>query len=319
MKYKDYYAALGVKPDASAADIKQAYRKLARKYHPDVSKTPDAEEKFKEISEAYQTLKDTEKRAAYDRLGKHTAGQEFRPPPNWNENFEQADMSFEDIDLSDLFANLRSGHFRSRQQSNIPVRGQDYEVTAAITIEEAFSGTELELNFSASEYDTGSHGLPHRVEKNFKARIPKGASDGQQLRVPGKGGKGLNNGPAGDLYITIALKPHRLYRVSDHDLYLDLPVAPWEAVLGATVDVPTPGGMVHLKIPTGAQAGQHLRLTGRGLPKPGSQSAGNLFAIVQITVPRAVDKEERTLFERLAATSRFDPRAHFKRESNDAI
>lgn len=304
MKYKDYYDILGVKRDASADDIKKAYRKLAREYHPDVSKDPKGEEKFKDLSEAYKTLKDPEARAAYDNLGRHRPGEDFRPPPDWGQGFGDGTFSYEDIDLSDLFAGLGG----RRQGGNAPIPGQDFEVSAPITIEDAWRGTELELNLSVPEYD--ARGRMRRVPLVFKARIPKGVTDGEKLRLRGKGGKGMNGGPNGNLYLNIVLQPHPLYRASGHDLYLDLPLAPWEAALGASVEVPTLAGPVRLKVPAGTNSGQKLRLTGRGLPKRG-EGQGNLFAIVQIVVPPSPTEHEKALFKELADASAFDPRATF--------
>lgn len=312
MKFKDYYASLGLQRGASEEDIKKAYRRLARKYHPDVSKEPGAEEKFKEIAEAYQTLKDAEKRAAYDQLGSHPAGEEFQPPPGWREHYSEAPFSAEDLDLSDLFAHL---HGTGRRGARMQMPGQDYEIGVAITIEQAFDGTQIDLELSMPEYD--AEGRLRRVPHTFKARIPRGATDGQRLRLPGKGGKGLNGGRDGDLYLNISLRPHALYRASGHDLYLDLPLAPWEAVLGTSVDVPTPGGMVRLKIPPGTQAGRQLRLPQRGLPKPRG-GEGDLYAIVQIVVPSVVSDADRELYRRLGGDSGFDPRAHFTVETGHA-
>ncbi len=312
MKYKDYYGILGVERDASAGEIKKAYRKLAHKYHPDVSKDPAGEEKFKEVAEAYETLKNPEKRAAYDQLGSYRPGQDFQPPPDWGRQFGDAQFSFEDIDLADLFAGLSAGRHRAGQGAGqIRMPGQDYEVTAHVSLEEVFRGTEVELNLTVPEYD--GKGFLHRVPRAFRVRIPKGATDGQRLRLAGRGGKGLNGGRDGDLYLNIALHPHPLFRVSGHDLYLDLPLAPWEAVLGATVEVPTPGGPVRLKVPPNTRAGQQLRLSGRGLPKPRGGD-GDLFAIAQIAVPAAASEHERALFRQLADGSTFNPRGHFQQE-----
>jgi curved DNA-binding protein len=193
--------------------------------------------------------------------------------------------------------------------------GHDYEVAVAITIDDAFHGTQIDLDLNMQEYD--ERGQLRRVPHAFKARIPKGATDGQRLRLPGKGGKGLRGGRDGDLYLNISLRPHPFYRATGHDLYLDLPLAPWEAVLGTAVEVPTPGGAVRLKVPSGTQAGRHLRLPERGLPKPkGGQ--GDLYAIVQIAVPSVIAEPERELYQKLADGSSFDPRAHFAVEAGHA-
>lgn len=313
MKYKDYYSVMGVDRKASDEEIKKAYRKLARKYHPDVSKEPGAEEKFKELGEAYETLKDPEKRAAYDQLGRHRPGQDFRPPPGWEKQFGGGQFSFDDIDLGDLFAGLAAGRHRGRSGGgNFSAPGQDFEVTAHISLEDAYRGAEVDLELAVPEYD--ARGFMHRERRAFKARIPKGATDGQRLRLPGKGGKGLNGGRDGDLYLNIALHPHRLFRVSGHDLYVDLPLAPWEAVLGGTVQAPTLGGPVRLTVPPGTRAGQQLRLSGRGLPRPHG-GEGDLFAIVQIAVPSAAGEREQALYRQLADASTFNPRGHFEQET----
>ncbi len=312
MKYKDYYGILGVERSAGAEDIKKAYRKLARKYHPDVSKDPSGEEKFKEVAEAYETLKSPEKRAAYDQLGSYRPGQDFQPPPDWGKQFGDSQFSFEDADLADLFAGLAAGRHRAGHATGqFRMPGQDFEVTARISLEDAFRGTEVELNLTVPEHD--EKGLLHRVPRTFKVRIPKGATDGQRLRLAGRGGKGLNGGRDGDLYLSIALRPHPLFRVSGHDLYLDLPLAPWEAVLGASVEVPTLGGPVRLKVPPNTHAGQQLRLSGRGLPKPDGKE-GDLFALAQVVVPAATNERERELFKQLAEASTFNPRARFQQE-----
>ena len=314
MKYKDYYDILGVARDADDDAIKKAYRRLARKFHPDVSKEPHAEDRFKEIGEAYKTLKDPEQRAAYDRLGRHASGQEFQPPPDWGTQFGgTGPTSFDDIDLADLFESLRGAARRpGHAGGGHPMPGRDYELAASITLEQAYHGTELDMSLTIPEYDAG--GMARRVPHTFKVRIPKGATDGQKLRVPGKGGKGLASGANGDLYLDISIQPHPLYRVSGHDLYLDLPLAPWEAALGAAIEVPTLGGAVLLKVPPVTSAGRHLRLAGRGLPKPGS-GAGDLFAIVQIAMPPALGERERALFKELGELSGFNPRAHLERET----
>jgi len=312
MKYKDYYATLGVERSATPEDIKKAYRKLARKFHPDVSKEKDAEEKFKAVAEAYETLKDGEKRAAYDQLGSHAQGQDFRPPPDWEQHFARGQASFDDIDLADLFAGLGGrGGFR-RADPNAPIAGRDYEASVRVTLEQAFHGTEIQLDVSVPELD--DNGVAHRVPRVVTVRIPRGVTDGQKLRVPGKGGKGVRGGRAGDLYLDIAVTPHRLFRADGRDLFVDLPLAPWEAVLGASIALPTPAGTVNLKVPSGTRAGQQLRLAGRGLARPDG-SAGNLFAIVQIAVPTVTDDAQRTLYRQLADASSFNPRAHFEREA----
>jgi curved DNA-binding protein len=304
MKYKDYYEVLGVERSASADEIKKAYKKLAHKFHPDVSKEAKAEERFKEISEAYQTLKDPEKRAAYDRLGtQYRPGQDFTPPPDWQQQFRwggSADgaqgaggFSFDDLDLSDLFAGMSRA--RRGARANAPIRGDDYEAAVHLTLDQAFNGTQLDLD------------LP---QGRITARIPKGATTGQRLRLRGQGGKGLNGGPGGDLFLDIVLHEHPLFRVDGHDLYIDLPLAPWEAALGATIEVPTMTGAVNLKVPAGTAAGKRLRLAKKGLPKPAG-GEGDLYAVVQVVNPTVLDERERELYGELARHSKFDPRVHF--------
>jgi len=308
VKFKDYYANLGLERGASDADVKKAYRKLAHKYHPDVSKEPGAEARFKEIAEAYQTLKDPEKRAAYDHLGKHAPGEEFRPPPDWSQQYSGREQSFEGIDLADLFAELAARQSGGAGRgAGGPIRGEDYELRAGISIEQAFEGALLELNLSMPEYDAA--GRLRRVPKTVKVRVPKGAADGQRLRLSGMGGHGFAGGPAGDLYLTIGLLPHRLYRADGHDILLELPLAPWEAALGATVEVPTPGGKVQLKIPAGTVNGNKLRLSGRGLPRPKGNN-GDFYAVARIVMPKVWSARARELMQELAAATKdFSPRA----------
>ncbi|MGH8637814.1 MAG: DnaJ C-terminal domain-containing protein [Burkholderiales bacterium] len=303
MKYKDYYQALGVERDASDEDIKKAYRKLARKYHPDVSKEKDAEERFKQVAEAYETLRDKDKRRAYDQLGRYRSGQDFRPPPDWERQFGDIFSRHSDsgdsggFDLGDLLAGLAGGR---RGSSRSGRRGRDVEVTAQLSLEDAAKGTEIVIALPAA-------GAANRT---VHARIPKGATDGQKLRVAGKGLPGAGpNAAAGDLYIAVALKPHPLFRVEGHDLLLDLPITPPEAALGAAVEIPTLEGKVKLRIPPNSQSGQRLRLAGRGLPKPAS-GCGDLLAQLKIVTPPTLSEREKALYEQLAATSAFNPRAH---------
>jgi curved DNA-binding protein len=296
MKYKDYYKILGVERGAAEDEIKKAYRKLARKYHPDVSKEPNAKERFQEVSEAYETLRDKEKRAAYDSLGSFRPGQDFRPPPDWFERFGAGrNEDLHGVDLGELFESMGLFGRAGRRRSRGAFPGEDYEVAVRLTLEEAARGTERVVQLDG---------------RSFTARIPRGATDGQRLRLRGKGGPGANGGPPGDLYLQIALEPHPLYRASGHDLELEVPVAPWEAALGAQVEVPTLEGRVTMKIPPGSRAGQKLRLSGKGLPKP-SGGAGDLYAVLNIAVPATLTEREKALFEQLRETSRFNPRARF--------
>ena len=311
MKFKDYYEILGVARTATIDEIKKSYKKLAHQYHPDVTKDPKGEEKFKEIGEAYATLKDKEKRAAYDDLGKHGAGEEFRPPPNWGGGHNQYSQQngqqnpFDDIDLADLFASFSSGKRQSRNQA---AAGQDYELAASISLEDAYIGTTLDLNFSVPEQD--AQGFVKQVPHTFKARIPKGVMNGTKMLLRGKGGKGFNGGENGNLYLNISFLPHKLFKAIDHDLFIDLPITPWEAALGATVTVPTLQGAVNLKIPAGSKSGQKMRITKRGMPKKHDEH-GDLFAVVQIVVPTELSDKECELLTALKNNSSFNPRAHF--------
>jgi len=313
MKYKDYYKILGVERTANEEQIKKAYRKLARKYHPDVSKEKDAEEKFKEVAEAYEVLKDAEKRKAYDTMGSYQPGQDFRPPPDWAQQFHSGGFQdAEDIDLFDLLSGLGRGGFRQggagRGGGTFRMRGQDYEVTAHLGVEDAARGTELEIPLPITEMS--EDGQLRRTSKTVKVRIPKGATDGHRLRVPGKGGPGHGGGPDGDLYVNIQLRPHDLFRVSGHDLYLEVPVAPWEAALGAEVQIPTLDGRVSVKIPPGSRAGQKLRVRGKGLPRPGG-GEGDLYAVLQVVTPSVLSEREKELYRELQQASSFNPRGHF--------
>jgi curved DNA-binding protein len=314
MKYKDYYATLGVPRDAAADDIKKSYRKLARKYHPDVSKERDAEERFKEVQVAYDTLSDPEKRAAYDQLGQHRPGEDFRPPPGWERQFRFEQGNLDDFDLADLFEHFGGGGFRSQGArrggtGGFAMPGQDYEVTAHLTLEELHRGAEVSLDVAAPERTP--RGTIQRAPRTVRIRVPKGATDGERLRVAGRGGPGVGSGPAGDLYLNIALRPHPRYRTSGHDLYLELPVTPWEAVLGAEIEVPTLDGRVKVAVRPGSRAGQKLRLAGKGLPKP-REGHGDLYCVLQVVTPAVLSDRERQLYEELGRLSGFNPRGHLE-------
>jgi len=303
LKYKDYYKILGVARGASEDEIKKAYRKLARKYHPDVSKELNAKERFQEVSEAYETLRDKEKRAAYDSLGSFRPGQDFRPPPDWFDRFGAGGgEDLRDVDLSDLFESMGIfGRARARRsrfgERNIPIPGEDYEMEVRLALEEAYRGAEREIAIGS---------------RSIRARIPRGTTHGQRLRLRGKGGPGVNGGPAGDLYLQIVLEPHALYRAQGHDLEIEVPVAPWEAALGAQVEVPTLEGRVTMKVPPGTKSGQKLRLAGKGLPRPNGD-AGDLYAVLNVVLPATLSERERKLYEELRAASSFDPRSRFSR------
>ena len=326
MKYKDYYQALGVPRTATQDEIKQAYRKLARKYHPDVSKLPDAEARFKEINEAQEVLKDPEKRAAYDQMGSNwKAGQEFQPPPNWDAGFEfrggepgsgfGGASSFggaEGFDASDFFESLfgrrgRAGGARPRRSASM--QGEDHHAKVLIDLEDAFQGAERSISLRVPK--EGADGRVALEERRLDVHIPRGIRAGQHLRLSGQGAPGSGGAPAGDLYLEIEFKPHPRFRVDGNDIYVDLPLAPWEAALGATVDAPTPEGTVQLTIPKGSAAGRKLRLKGRGLPaaKAGA-TAGDLYEVVTIALPPADPEKAREAYQAMASVfADFDPRA----------
>jgi curved DNA-binding protein len=319
MKYKDYYQTLGISRNATQDEIKKAYRKLARQYHPDISKESGAETKFKEVGEAYEVLKDPEKRKAFDQLGSYQSGQEFRPPPHWEESFgprtRYYEFSSEDFgDFSDFFFELfgsAAGHHRAARPSHAPfaVKGQDFETTIQIDLKEAYYGTTRTLQMEVPEITP--EGLIKRTPKTLTVRIPKGATDGQKLTVKGKGGKGINGGQDGDLYLNISIMPHHTFKVNGHDLYVTLPVTPWEAALGAKVEMSGIEQKIVLNIKPGVQSGQKLRIAGKGLPKP-KGGFGDLYAVLQIATPSKLTARERSLYEELAKSSSFNPRSSSK-------
>jgi curved DNA-binding protein len=315
MEFKDYYAIMGVSRDATADQIKQAYRKLARKYHPDVSKEQDAEARFKEIGEAYEVLRDPEKRAAYDQLGSGPPpGQEFRPPPDWGSGFEfrgaghpgPGEQGFAySGDASEFFETLfgRAG-FAGGRQRHPRERGEDHHARVMIDLEAALEGGTRTLTLRVPE--VGTDGVPKLRDRTLSVKIPKGIQAGQHIRLAGQGEAIPGGARPGDLFLEVAFAPHRLYRPDGRDLHFDLPVAPWEAALGATVTVPTPAGPVELRVPPGSKAGTRLRLRGRGLP---ARPPGDLYATLQIVLPPADGDAARKAYESFAAAVPFNPRA----------
>jgi len=332
MQFKDYYATLGVARDASQDDIKQSYRKLARKYHPDVSKEPEAEARFKEVGEAYEVLKDPEKRAAYDQAGSQWerqraagGGQDFQPPPGWDAGFEFSGagdgQGFDPSDLfgsgehSDffeaLFGRAARGGARGGARRAPRMAGQDHHAKVAIELEDAYRGATRSITLRMPESD--DQGRPVLRERRLDVNIPRGIREGQQLRLAGQGGAGYGEGaPAGDLYLEITFETHRHYRVDGRDVYVDLPVAPWEAALGASVTAPTPEGAVTLSVPAGSQAGRKLRLKGRGIPAASAGGTpGDLYAVLTIALPAADEARAKAAYQAMAdAFAGFDPRAH---------
>ncbi len=321
MQFKDYYRTLDVGRNASPDEIKRAYRRLARRFHPDVSSEPDAEERFKEIGEAYEVLKDPDKRAAYDSFGTGwQAGDEFNPPPGWGRDFAFSDEGYSSArEFSDLFESLfarsRSArpHARSRARSDrdaragfsdLRMRGEDVHAHVTIPIEDAVSGAVRRLTLRAPELDDEGH--VRQRERTLEVRIPSGVTEGQRIRLASQGGPGVGGAPAGHLYLEVTFAPHPLYRVDGRDVHLDLPVAPWEAALGRTVTVPTLAGKVKLAIPAGSQSGARLRLAGRGLP---GNPPGDQYVVLRIVVPKPKDDKARALYEALERELAFDPRA----------
>jgi curved DNA-binding protein len=313
MRFKDYYQVMGVARDASQEDIKRAYRKLARKYHPDVSKEKDAEEKFKELQEAHEVLKDPEKRAAYDQLGANwRQGQDFRPPPDWGKGFEfsrgragEAPGEFSDF-FSELFgAQSPFGHARGagRPGRGFTAAGQDHVARVEVDLEDAFRGGTRTIELRSPEMTADGHVIVK--PRTLRVSIPAGVTDGQQIRLAGQGSPGVGGGPPGDLFLEVTIRPHRLFKAEGRDVTLTLPVAPWEAALGETVSVPTLGGSVDMKLPAGAHAGQKLRLRGRGLP---GNPPGDQFVLLKIVLPPDSPRA-RQLFEQMKREVPFDPRA----------
>jgi len=319
LKFQDYYKTLGVARDADAAAIKKAYRKLARQYHPDVNKSPGAEARFKEISEAYEVLSDTEKRRRYDELGSSwKAGQEFTPPPGWqNARYEfhgPAGAEFRDFGggFSDFFdalfgGSMGGGRFRSgRERWAAPARGSDQEADLTITLAEAYHGARKSVALRTMDED--GRGRVKEESRQYEVTIPPGTTQGSRIRLTGQGAPGSGGGPAGDLLLHIHVDTPPHIRLHHHDLETDLRITPWEAALGANVKVLTLDGSAAVRIPPGTQSGQKIRLKEKGLPRRRGEGRGDLYAVVQIALPPKLTPQERELFEQLAKTSSFNPR-----------
>lgn len=327
MEFKDYYKIMGVARDASQDEIKRAYRKLARKYHPDVSKEKDAEARFKELGEAYEVLKDPEKRTAYDQLGANwKANQEFRPPPGWNAGFEFSGQGFppggDASQYSDFFESLFGQAFRTGRGGGpggvhgahggqrgggaaFHHPGEDHYAKVMIDLEDSYTGATRAITLQVPEVNAQGHVSTREHKLNIK--IPKGIRAKQQIRLAGQGAPGHGQGKRGDLYLEIEFRPHPLYRVDGGDVYLDLPLAPWEAALGATVKTPTPDGIVELKIPADTAAGRKLRLKGRGIP---GKTPGDFFVVLQIALPPAASDTAKAFYRSMAEQFKsFNPRA----------
>jgi curved DNA-binding protein len=309
VEFKDYYKVMGVARDATETQIKQAYRKLARKYHPDVSKEKDAEARFKEVGEAYEVLKSPEKRAAYDQLGQgHPPGQEFRPPPDWGAGFEFSGAGGQDSAYSDFFESLFGAQTRAASGGGRgayrPDRGEDHHAKVLLDLDATLQGGSRQLTLRVPQ--VAADGRLVSKERVLKVQVPKGILPGQHIRLAGQGEHPSGEGSPGDLFLEVEFEAHPLYRIDGRDLYLDLPVAPWEAALGATVKTPTPTGIVDLKIPAAAHAGSKLRLKGRGIP---ASPPGDFYVVLQIALPAANDDGAKAAYAALAAALPFNPRA----------
>lgn len=310
MEYQDYYKTLGVARDATAEEIKKSYRRLARKYHPDVSDEKDAEEKFKQVKEAYEVLKDPAKRKAYNQMGSQwQQGQGFQPPPGWE--YESANgtrhQEFSQGDFSDFFESLFGGFARQggrARGAQFKQRGQDQHTKIMITLEEAFNGSARILNLQEPQLNPSTGQVTYKT-RALKVKIPPGVAQGQQIRLTQQGSPGVGGGPNGDLYLEIELQTHTLFSVEGNDVYLNLPVTPWEAALGAKVEVPTLAGAVELKIPAGSQTGQKMRLKGRGLP---AKTPGDQYVLLKIYIPEPQNEQQKQLYQQMANEMQFDPR-----------
>lgn len=315
MEYKDYYQILGLERDAKQDEIKRAYRKLARKYHPDVSKEEAAEDRFKEVSEAYEVLKDPEKRAAYDQLGAgYHSGEDFRPPPNWDSGFEFHGGGYTEADpgaFSDFFESLfgRAGGFGhgfggGAQRRQFHAQGENTYAKITIDLEDSYRGGTRQIALKHSVL--GADGRPELKERKLNVKIPKGITEGQQIRLAGQGEPGIGEGKPGDLYLEITFLPHRLYQAEGTTVYLNLPLAPWEAALGAKVQAPTPDGPVNLTIPPNSKDGSKLRLKGRGIP---AREPGDLYVVLNVVAPPANTEAEKEAYRQFSQAFTFDPRS----------
>jgi len=323
VQYKDYYEILGISRDASKDEIQRAYRKLARKFHPDLNKGAGSEEKFKEINEAYEVLKDPAKREKYNQFGSNwQQGDNFQPPPGWQHrsDFTRGQQGSEEAffwssdggEYSDFFEALFGGRFHENVQGaqggrpfSINRRGSDHEAVLRIPLEEAFRGGTKTITMQSTE--PGLDGNHSSREKRYDVKIPPGIMPGQKIRLSGQGGKGSGSGGSGDLYLKVEIEPHPRFRPEGHDLYTELAITPWEAALGAQIDIQTLDETVTLKVPSGTQSGQKLRLRAKGMPKP-KGLRGDLYVVMKIKVPKKLSKKERQLFEELSKVSSFNPR-----------
>ena len=315
MQFKDYYQILGVSRQASGDEIKKAFRRLARKYHPDVSKEPDAEQRMQEVNEAHAVLSDPEKRAAYDQLGQaYRPGQEFQPPPDWDAGFEFSGSGFSAQDMagfSDFFTRM-FGHIGReprgfRPQGGFHAHGRDHHAKVLLDLEDSFLGAVRQISLRVPQVDPSGH--LSLASRTINVRIPHGVRAGQIIRLAGQGEAGTAGAPPGDLLLEVEFRPHARYRIEGADLHLDLPLAPWEAALGTVVDIDLPGGTLKVRIPAGAQSGRQLRVRGKGIP---STPPGDLLLDLRIVLPPADTPEAQQLYTTMAQALAFDPRQHWK-------
>ena len=309
MKFKDYYETIGVPRSATRDELKRAYRKLAREFHPDVSKDSNAEERFKELGEAYAVLKDPEKRAAYDQMGSQwKSGQEFQPPPDWNAGFEFSGRDFgsgNGMDHSDFFEALFGRQGRGGQRASAQARGEDHHAKVMIDLEDAYCGSTRSISLRVPTLD--AHGHVTLLDRRIDVNIPKGIRAGQHLRLAGQGQPGLGEGSAGDLYLEIGFTPHPQFRVDVRDVYMNLPLAPWEAALGCSLDISIPQGSIQLTIPAKSAAGGRLRLKGKGIP---ANPPGDLYVVLRIALPPANTDSEKEAYRAMSKAFEFNARAH---------
>lgn len=309
MEFKDYYKTLGVSRDATAEEIKKAYRRLARKYHPDVSKETNAEQKMKEVNEANAVLSDPEKRAAYDQLGQRgfQAGSDFQPPPGWDSGFEFSGRGFsgaQAADFSDFFAELFGKQMGTgTRHTHHRMRGEDHHAKIILDLEDTYHGATRSLTLRMPKLDNQDRTV--LADHTLNVRIPKGVHAGQVIRLAGQGGPGHAGEAAGDLFLEVHFKPHSRYRIENKDIYATLPVSPWEAALGATVKIPVPDGLVEVRVPENSQSGRKLRLKGRGIP---AATPGDLYLVLEVVLPPATTAKEREFYQTMAQELAFNPR-----------
>ena len=323
---------MGVDKSSTGKEIKSAYRKLARKYHPDVNKATDAENRFKEIGEAYEVLKNKDKRKAYDELGSQwQAGDSFTPPPDWEQYYQQAGhqqghpggnySGFENVsgeDFSDLFSSIfgqagRTGNGSTRgfQQSRANPRGEDVHAKVEIDVEDAYRGSERMFSFSLAQQN--AQGQLVKEQKTLNVKIPKGVKEGQHIRLAKQGGSGYGTGAKGDLFLEIAFRPHKIYQVLGKDVTIKLPLSPWEAALGCKVEVPTPNGSLSMNIAANSKSGQKLRLKAKGIP---AKMAGDLFVVIDIVNPPVHTEKQKQAYRQLSEAFEFQPRSYFEESAN---